>query len=61
MCSTFTLAPAASKQVTFLLAWHYPNKYVFWDQSVRLLTMCTFYTPHHAPLHLSAMLTCTSF
>lgn len=33
VCSTFTLAPAASKQVTFLLGWHYPNKYVFWDQS----------------------------
>jgi hypothetical protein len=34
LASTFTLAPGASRNVTFLLAWHFPNKAVFWDQSV---------------------------
>lgn len=28
----FNLAPGATEEVTFILAWHFPNRYVNWDQ-----------------------------
>jgi non-lysosomal glucosylceramidase len=32
LATHFTLAPHASRTVTFLLAWHFPNRYVTWFQ-----------------------------
>jgi non-lysosomal glucosylceramidase len=32
LCSQVTLQPGESKRTTFLLAWHFPNRYVDWNQ-----------------------------